>query len=344
MQEIKRLGVFGGSFNPFHRGHLNSILTALEKLQLDKILVVPAFQSPDKPLIEGPTPEQRFEMARLGIQGQDPRVEVSDVEISRGGVSYTVDTIDQLKKQFAGAEIFLIIGTDNFETFDRWKNFERILQNANLIVTTRPGYVLPSTQDEIPDGVDKMIEEFGPREILLSSAKVIRFLPLKDVEASASEIRRGMRLGRNVSGLLAFEVEKYIVDSKLYAGIEKKISDFSKLTQICAARIEEKKGFAIRAFDLEGIESISDYAIVSSGTSTRHAASLAEDLMMFIKKEYGVHPLGIEGLQEGRWIVLDYGALIVHFFYDYVRAEYRIEELWRAAKEIPLQLAKTAVN
>ena len=83
----KQIGIFGGSFNPFHHGHLNSVLEILERVNLDKIVIIPSFQSPLRKPVDGPTAEQRLAMVKAGIQGHEEQLEVSDLEIKRKGVS-----------------------------------------------------------------------------------------------------------------------------------------------------------------------------------------------------------------------------------------------------------------
>jgi nicotinate-nucleotide adenylyltransferase len=95
----------------------------------------------------------------------------------------------------------------------------------------------------------------------------------------------------------------------------------------------DKGGVNVKNYDLRDKSAPSEFTVICSGTSTRHATALAEHLTREVKKDYNVWPQNIEGQSEGRWIVIDYGALIMHTFYDYVRQEYRLEELWsRPAK------------
>jgi nicotinate-nucleotide adenylyltransferase len=93
----------------------------------------------------------------------------------------------------------------------------------------------------------------------------------------------------------------------------------------------------VRAFDLQDLGATTDFTLIASGTSTRHAASIAENLAMAVKEEFNLLPQSVEGVDEGRWVVVDYGSLIVHVFYDFVRQEYRLEELWKNGKEIQVK-------
>ena len=92
-----------------------------------------------------------------------------------------------------------------------------------------------------------------------------------------------------------------------------------------------------KRFDLRKLSAPSEFSLICSGTSTRQTVALAESLVRFVKEEYGVLPISFEGAEEGRWVLVDYGALIVHVFYDYVRNEYRLEELWKQGIDLNLR-------
>ena len=133
---MKRIGIYGGAFNPPHIGHLKGAKYALESLDLAKMLLIPSCVSPHKPLPENsPTASQRLEMLRFAVT--DPRMEVSDLELSRGGTSYTFETVETVKVQYPDDELILLMGTDMFLSFDRWRSPERILRNASIAVMCR---------------------------------------------------------------------------------------------------------------------------------------------------------------------------------------------------------------
>ena len=122
-----RVGIFGGSFNPPHMGHINSLLTVQKKAGLDKVHVIPAAQSPLKMEVEGATAEQRFDLVKQALTGYGKQFVVDDQEIKRGGLSYTIDTVMNLRKQTEAEDLYLIIGADQFEDFSQWKEFQKIL-------------------------------------------------------------------------------------------------------------------------------------------------------------------------------------------------------------------------
>lgn len=326
---MSRVGVFGGNFDPFHFGHLNSIVDVAEHFGLDSVKVVPAASSPLRVQTQGSTPEQRLEMVRRGITGHEDLLEVDTREIERGGMSYTVDTLDSLLAEERGRQLFLIIGLDQFHKFDQWKKFDKILGEADVIVTSRPGMELPHSLEDWPAGLRVLVDDYDSQQALLKSGRTIYFYQLEDVEASGTEIRKKIRFNQSVLALIPPPVEQYIREHKLYESVQKNIGDFEKFTAFCAKFIEEKGGINVQTYDLRDRQAPSEFTLICSGTSTRHATALAEHLIKEVKKEYNVWPESLEGQNEGRWIVIDYGALIVHSFYDFVRQEYKLENLWK---------------
>ena len=134
---MERIGIYGGTFNPPHIGHLQAAKAAVEALGLSKLLIIPDRVAPHKTLPENsPTPQQRLQMLRIAAAGCSC-LEVSDIELNREGVSYTYQTILQLREMYPHAELVLLMGTDMFLSFHTWKNPEIILENAALGVFYR---------------------------------------------------------------------------------------------------------------------------------------------------------------------------------------------------------------
>ena len=134
---MERIGIYGGTFNPPHVGHLRGAAQAIEALGLDKLLLIPDRIAPHKVIPSGsPTPEQRLEMLRIAA-GDHPKMEVSDIELKREGPSYSYITVEQLREIYPDAKLYLLMGTDMFTSFLTWKNPERILKNAVLAVMCR---------------------------------------------------------------------------------------------------------------------------------------------------------------------------------------------------------------
>jgi nicotinate-nucleotide adenylyltransferase len=206
-----------------------------------------------------------------------------------------------------------------------------------LIVTTRPGYDTPETLEEMPGFLKPLVAEFDFNFIELNTGRNVQFITLRDVEISSTEVRKWLRSGKPVEKYLPLSVESYLKEHKLYRNIGDRIGDFQKFTVFCADALFAKKGINVRGFDLTKMSAPSEYTLIASGTSTRHASSMAENLVVAVKEEYGVHPQSVEGVDEGRWVLVDYGSLIIHLFYDYVRLEYSLENLWREGKDLGLK-------
>ena len=134
---MQRIGIYGGTFNPPHIGHIQAARQAVSALRLTKLLVIPDRIAPHKVMPEGsPTPQQRLEMLRIAFSGS-PDIHVSDLELKRDGVSYTFETILQLKETYPEAQLVLCMGTDMFLSFHSWKNPHIILEHADLAVFYR---------------------------------------------------------------------------------------------------------------------------------------------------------------------------------------------------------------
>jgi nicotinate-nucleotide adenylyltransferase len=332
-----RVGIFGGSFNPPHMGHLNSLQTVLKKAGLDQIHVVPAAQNPLKIPIEGPTPEQRLEMTKLALQGWGSEFVVDDQEIKRGGKSFTIDTVKNLRKTVSADDLYLIVGMDKLDELEQWKKSDELIKETNLIITSRPGFSFPQSEDELPEFLRKQVADFDFNFIELKTGRNIQFLKLEDVPASATELRKWIRIGKNVSKYIPLSVETYIREQKIYKVTGDRVKDYADFTKYCADVLFSRKAIQVRGFDLRGMTAPTEFTLVASGTSTRHASSLAENLMRSVKEEFNLFPQSVEGVDEGRWVVVDYGSLIIHVFYDFVRQEYSIENLWKEAKDMGLK-------
>ena len=134
---MKKIGIYGGTFNPPHTGHLHAAKQALETLELDQLLMIPDRIAPHKEIPAGsPTPEQRMEMLQIAV-GDAPGITVCDLELRREGPSYTWQTLESLKELYPDAEFTLLMGTDMFLSFETWKNPDRIMADATLGVFYR---------------------------------------------------------------------------------------------------------------------------------------------------------------------------------------------------------------
>jgi len=135
---MDRIGLFGGSFDPVHLGHLLVAQAAREELKLDRLFFVPAAQSPFKPERKPAAPEQRLRLLRLALAGQT-WCEVDEQEVRRGGISYTIDTARDYRRRFPGARLFYLIGMDNVRDLPKWRASEELARVLEFVVILRPG-------------------------------------------------------------------------------------------------------------------------------------------------------------------------------------------------------------
>ena len=202
-----RIGIFGGTFDPVHLGHLWIGESATEQLRLDRLLWIPTATQPLKP--HGPiaADQDRVEMLRLAIAGR-PGHAVDDREIRREGISYSVDTLAELRAECDPADLFLIIGSDSLASMQRWREPERLLELATLCVVQRGG---DSTINF------DVLNDLVSRERIESFRQHVITMPL--IEISSSEIRTRAGQGRGIRHLVPRAVEAYIDANGLYRTI-----------------------------------------------------------------------------------------------------------------------------
>ncbi len=199
-----KLGVFGGSFDPVHYGHLLLAEYCRDLAALDRVLFMPASRSPLKSVRPIATDKQRIEMIMLAIGGNE-YFEVSNVEIDRGGASYTVDTLEDIRAQHLSDELFLMIGGDSLRYFSKWKKPDRICELSIPLVVARRGF-------------DAAIDQLAPFISAERMELVRRYqIDFPVIEISSTEIRRSIRAGQSIRYRTPRAVEKYIETQHLYA-------------------------------------------------------------------------------------------------------------------------------
>ncbi len=217
-----RLGLLGGSFNPVHNGHLAIARQTREALGLDQILFVPTSHPPHKPNGSLAPAQDRYEMVRLAISS-DPTFAISDVEISRPGKSYSIDTIRLLQQTYgAHTQLFFLIGLDAFLDFPSWREPQTLLKLCRFVVLSRPGLLFRSLSTvpllppiPVPSLMDLDAGRISRIEAPLGT-QGLTCLKLPPSPVSASDIRSQIRQGHPVPNLLPPSVESYILQHHLY--------------------------------------------------------------------------------------------------------------------------------
>lgn len=242
---MKKMGLFGGSFDPIHRGHIDMALRLADKLDLDSILLMPTFVPPHKIRASMAAAEHRLEMCRLAAR-EHPQLQVSDLELQRQGASFTVDTLSTLCEQYPNTEWYLITGADMFTTLRTWHRFEDIARMAVLCTIPRAGTDTTHLQEYAAaleaDGIRCYVDD----------------RPVLDV--SSTEIRRRIATGESTDGLLPLPVAEYIRryglyqqdegmqiqsrDEQFIAIIRSRLSNYRFRHSLCVA--EEARRLAVR--------------------------------------------------------------------------------------------------
>ncbi|MDP1759471.1 MAG: nicotinate-nucleotide adenylyltransferase [Thermodesulfovibrionales bacterium] len=215
-----KLGIFGGTFNPIHYGHLTAAEEVKEKLGLDKIIFVPSGNPPlkDKELADA---KHRYKMVKLAIS-KNRSLAVSDIEYKKKDKSYSVDTVEKLRRIYPGARLYFIAGIDAFIDIPNWWQPERLVSLADFIVISRPSFkftgLASSPYLKINRSILKKLDDakLQTYKTILMSGNDIIMLNITPVEISATGIRKLIKRGKSIKYLLPEEVETYIITHKIY--------------------------------------------------------------------------------------------------------------------------------
>ncbi len=196
-----KTGIFGGSFNPIHNGHIELAKKFFNKLELDRLFIVPTYIPPHKSMKDYIFPDQRFEMCSLAVKGIDG-FEVSNIEIKRHGASYTYLTLKELHSLYPDDELYLLTGADMFMTLHEWKKPEVIFELSTVCGVSR--------NDDDTAVLEKQAEylrSLGARTVVLDA---------EIMTVSSTEIRNRVKNGEDISELVDPKVKRYIKEHNLY--------------------------------------------------------------------------------------------------------------------------------
>lgn len=201
----KKIGIMGGTFNPIHNGHLIVTEDVRVKCGLDLVLFITSGQPPHKPDSEVIDANHRYEMVRRAVSS-NPFFEASRIEIDRSGYTYTVNTLQQLKKEYGvGTDFYFIIGADIIPELVTWREHEKVFQLCEFIAILRPGHDWPVLNAQIKDNEEKYGVRIHPVDSHL-------------VDISSTDIRERCKRGETIKYLVPDEVEEYIMAKGLYKG------------------------------------------------------------------------------------------------------------------------------
>ena len=219
-QPASRAGVLGGTFDPVHLGHVHAGLAIARVFDLEHVLLVPSATPPHKPGRELAPAEHRLAMLRLAVVGA-PRLRVSTIELERGGVSYTIDTMRALRQ--GGIEPLFVLGADAFAELATWREPQALLDGFDLVVVDRPAAGGEGAPAAVPPGLRTCVEEVAFRDGAGAAAlarpgrpRCVFHVRIAPVAVSSREIRELAARGAELGGLVPAEVGRYIHEHGLY--------------------------------------------------------------------------------------------------------------------------------
>ncbi|MCQ9208192.1 MAG: nicotinate-nucleotide adenylyltransferase [Omnitrophica bacterium] len=191
IKKRRRIGILGGTFNPIHLGHLALAKESAELLGLEKVIFVPTNLPPHKSTEELLPADQRYRMIALAIKS-NPVFKVSDLEIRRGGLSYSIETVRAFKSIYAHRNLYFIVGSDFLREFSTWKDIAKLSKSCKFVIAQRPGFVIKRLH------------------------KNMQSISITAFDISSTDIRKRIRLKKSIQYLVPEEVRKYILRKKLY--------------------------------------------------------------------------------------------------------------------------------
>ncbi|MBO5204086.1 MAG: nicotinate (nicotinamide) nucleotide adenylyltransferase [Clostridia bacterium] len=197
-----RVGIYGGTFAPVHNGHLRAAKAFMEQMKLDYLFIIPAYLPPHKQIDSSDDPLFRLRMCELAFGDMDGIV-ISDCEIARGGKSYTYDTLKELERP--NTRLFLLCGTDMVLTFDTWFRFEDIFKMCYPVYVRREND--PLIGNRIVAKITEYYQKYGV---------MFRKILTEPLELSSTDVRRAVKEGKDISGMVPEKVEKFIRENGLY--------------------------------------------------------------------------------------------------------------------------------
>lgn len=357
----RRVGIFGGTFNPIHRGHVKAARAVASALALDRVIFVPSAQPPHKThLARDPIApaEDRLCWVELAI-ADEPLFEVNSIELEREGASYSVETLHTLALELAPARLVFILGYDAFIEMGTWREPEKILAMVDLVVVSRPPIIPGHLGEWLPDFARELVDiaPDGRSAVNRSSDTRIDLLEIDALDISASQIRSDLAAGRSIADQVPEPVHEAIVSSGHYwrgnqlEKLEESRHDVrhdvlnheqrEKLVAIVEAALE-RNGLDPVVLDLRELTSYTDCLVIVSGNSTRQVRAISHHVVSTLKA-LGDQPLGVEGVGDATWMLIDANDVIVHVFVPDTRELYDLEGLWIDAPRVSLDLPQPIV-
>lgn len=315
------IGIFGGTFDPIHNGHLGAVEQVCDRIPFDRVHWVLSARPPHKQQT-AVSVKHRFAMLCSALDDK-PAYIADDTEIKRANKSYTIDTVASLRKQHPGASFCAIIGGDSLLSLPRWHRYAELIEQVNWVVMHRPGYSL-----NVPAELsDRLVD--SPDLLRACSGGKIWCMEQSNFAISSTQLRAELANSTDTLTQLAREflpssVVTYIRQHQLYR-IDSMNPEQIK-DQVVDA-LENIKGQDIKVIEIADISDFADYMVVASGTSDTHVKALAREASDNLRKQ-GVKPLNQDGSDVGEWVLVDFGDVVLHVMRPEVREYYDLEKLW----------------
>lgn len=214
----ERAGLFGGTFDPVHLGHLRAAEEVREQLSLDMVYFIPAAVPPHKDPSHTTPPRERLDMLRLAV-GDNPRFGICDYELKKSTASYTVETLRHLKGLNPDSDYYFIVGNELFGEIETWKEWRELFRLSNFAVIARPGYS-GANEAKLPLALQNDFSYYKENDNVKfyrdNNSGLIAFSRIKGLEISSTEIRRCVNSGRSIKYLVPASVEEYILRNNIY--------------------------------------------------------------------------------------------------------------------------------
>jgi len=214
----EKIGLFGGTFNPIHLGHIKAAEIVAKKFLLAKLYFIPSYIPPHKKSVQIASPRHRLRMVELAVD-PFPHFIPSSIEIDAGGKSYSIVTLKKIKAQYPEARILFLLGVDAFLEIETWRDYENVLEQCSFIIMSRP-------QFHLEDAHEVLSEKYSQRIVALSgnsapvnienSANLIYLVPIQALDISSTEVRERVMRNQSIQDLVPESVEHYIKERGLY--------------------------------------------------------------------------------------------------------------------------------
>jgi nicotinate-nucleotide adenylyltransferase len=215
----EKAGLFGGTFDPIHLGHLRAAEEIREELSLDRIIFIPAAIPPHKDKTHITPSRHRLEMLMLAVS-DNHSFEICDYELKKTTTSYTVETLRFMNAAHRDSEFYFIVGNELFSEIETWKEYNALFKLSNFVVITRPGYSGGSSE-KLPLALKNDFSYYKENANVISykdqSSKIIAYTKIRGLEISSSEIRHYVMSGKSIKYLVPAAVEKYVLENNIYS-------------------------------------------------------------------------------------------------------------------------------